>query len=65
MINPIGRRQQGNFPAPAVLFNEGLQVPVVRQPAPSAGIRTGILHEALEFHARLVVHGGDAELEPA
>ena len=50
---------------PAVLFNEGLQVPVVRQPAPCAIVRTGILHDVLELDTLLVGDGSDTQFEPA
>jgi hypothetical protein len=49
----------------AVLFDERADAAVVRQLVRRAVVGAGILHEVLEFDARLVGHGGDAELEPA
>ena len=36
----------------AVLFDEGLHAPVLRQPVLRAVVRTGILHDVLEFDTR-------------
>ena len=48
----------------AVLFDERLHARIVRQPVLRAVVRAGILHDVLQFHARLVGDGRDAELEP-
>ena len=49
---------------PVVLFNEGLDPLVVRQPVQGAVVGTGVLDDVLELDAFLVGDGSDAQFQP-
>lgn len=58
VINPFTRHS-------IALFDEGLDVRILRQPVLRANVETRILNGLFEFDALLAGHGSDAELEPA